>query len=433
MHTKYKPLSVKLFKQNRQDFIKQMEGNSAAIFNSNDIYPISADSTFPFVQHSDIYYLSGIDQEETVLLLFSVDNKQTEMLFVKETNKHIAVWEGKKLTKERAAELSGIENVCWISELESVLSQLIPTLSLLYLNKNEHQRYQSQVQTKEDRFAQEITDKYPKSTTKNSFTILQSLRSQKKEEEIKAIKTACNITEKGFRRVLSFTKPGIWEYEIEAEFAHEFIRNGADGFAYEPIVASGKNACILHYANNNKKCKKGEIILLDVAAKYAKYSSDLTRSIPVSGKFSARQKQVYASVLNIKKEAEKLLVAGNTFEQYNKQIAEITTKELLDLKLLTKTEIENQDKKNPAYKKYFMHGTSHFLGLDTHDYGDYTVPFKENMVFTIEPGIYIPKEKLGIRLEDNYMVAKSGKPINLMKNIPIEIEEIEGLMCEGKN
>ena len=425
MNTKYKPLSSSLFKKNRADFVQQMNENSVAVFNSNDIYPISADTSFPFVQHSDIYYLSGIDQEETILVLLS---NKTEMLFIKETNPQIAIWEGEKLTKEMASKLSGIMNVFWLNEFEQIFEELIQPFTSIYLNKNEHARYKSLVQTKEDRFAQEIKNKYPSIETNNSFSILQNLRSVKKTEEITTIQKACNITEKGFRRILSFTKPNVWEYEIEAEFAHEFIKNGADGFAYQPIVASGKNACILHYINNNKKCKKGEVILLDVAAKYAKYSSDLTRSIPVDGKFSVRQKQVYQAVLRIKKEAEKLLIIGNTFEQYNKEIGELMTKELLALKLLKKIDVQQQNPKNPAYKKYFMHGTSHFLGLDTHDYGDYSLPFQENMVFTIEPGIYILEENLGIRLEDNYVVSKMGMPINLMKNIPIEIEEIEELM-----
>jgi Xaa-Pro aminopeptidase len=429
MNTRYNPISSQLFIKNRTEFITQMQPNSIAFFNSNDIYPISADTSFAFVQHSDIYYLCGIDQEETQLILYK-DEKSNfqESLFIKKTGKKIAIWEGQKITKKEATKLSGIKNIFFVDQFDEILKKTTQMVSLIYLNQNEHERYKSQVQTKEDRFANKIKTLFPTHKTQNSFAILQSLRVQKKTEEIQAIQTACNITEKGFRRVLPFIKPNVWEYEIEAEFSHEFIKNGADGFAYQPIVASGRNACVLHYTNNNQKCKSGELILLDVAAKYAKYSSDMTRTIPVSGKFLEQQRKVYQAVLTIKKEAEKLLYVGNTFAQYNKEIGEMMTKELLDMKLLKKIDIQNQTKKNPAYKKYYMHGTSHFLGLDTHDYGDTSQPFKENMVLTIEPGIYIPKENMGIRLEDNYVIQKNGNPINLMKNIPIEMEDIEGLM-----
>ncbi len=427
MYTKYKPLNSSLFIKNRRDFGLRLEENAIAIFNSNYIYPISADSTFPFVQHSDIYYLSGIDQENTILVLISRKSFIEEYLFIKEADQNTLIWEGNKLNKKQAKNLSGITTIYELSTFNSFLKKELTSLKTVYLNKNEHNRYKSLVETNEDRFSEKLKQNYPSKIYKSSFSILQELRAIKKPEEIKAIKKACKITEKGFRRVLSLVKPNLFEYEIEAQFIYEFLKHGSEGFAYQPIVAGGKNACILHYTYNNKKCKDGNLLLLDVAAKYAKYSSDLSRTIPVNGKFTKRQKAVYQAVLNVKKFAESILVAKNTFAEYNKAIGEFITKELVALKLIDKVDLKNQTLENPAYKKYFMHGSSHFLGLDTHDYGDYTIPFKENMVFTIEPGIYIPKEKIGIRLEDNYVV-RNGKPTNLMKNIPIEIEEIEDLM-----
>jgi Xaa-Pro aminopeptidase len=427
---KYLPINNQLFINNRKHFTAQMKPNSLAVFNSNDIYPISADSTIPFEQHRDIFYLSGVDQEESILVLFPDCPKANhrEILFLKETNDHIAVWEGEKLTKEAAFETSGIKTVYWLQEMEKIMFELMTQCDTVYINTNEHYRASVVTETREDRFTKWLKDKYPAHSVAKSNPILQRLRSVKDSIEIELIQQACNITEKGFRRVLSFVKPNVWEYEIEAEFMHEFLRNRSKGFAYTPIIASGNNANVLHYIQNNQQCKAGDLILLDVAAEYANYSSDMTRTIPVSGKFTDRQKAVYNAVNRVKNEATKMLVPGTLWEDYHVEVGKIMTSELLGLGLLDNADVKNENKDWPAYKKYFMHGTSHHLGLDTHDYGILTEPMQANMIFTVEPGIYIPDEGFGIRLEDDVVIQESGEPLNLMKNIPIEIEEIEGLM-----
>ncbi|HLT54186.1 MAG TPA: aminopeptidase P family protein [Flavobacteriaceae bacterium] len=427
---KYLPINSSLFVKNRQKFTAQMKPNSLAIFNSNDIYPISADSTMPFQQHRDIFYLSGVDQEESVLVMFPdcPKEKHREILFLKETNEHIAIWEGEKLTKEKAFETSGIKTVYWLQDMEKILFEIMTQCDTVYINTNEHYRSNVETETREARFTKWLKDKYPAHSVAKSNPILQRLRSVKEDTEIALLQTACNITEKGFRRILGFVKPGVWEFEIEAEFMHEFLRNRSKGFAYTPIVASGNNANVLHYIENNQECKAGDLILLDVGAEYANYSSDMTRTIPVSGKFNDRQKAVYNAVLRVKNEATKMLVPGTDWAQYHIEVGKIMTSELLGLGLLDKVDVQNENPDWPAYKKYFMHGTSHHMGLDTHDYGILTEPMQANMVFTVEPGIYIPKEGFGIRLEDDVVIQKQGEPFNLMKNIPIEVEEIESLM-----
>ncbi|MBT8310089.1 MAG: aminopeptidase P family protein [Flavobacteriaceae bacterium] len=427
---KYHSIDNKLFIKNRKNFIKEMQPKSLAIFNSNDIYPISADSTLPFEQHRDIFYLSGVDQEESILVLFPdcPKAKHREILFLKETNEHIAVWEGEKLTKEAALKTSGIKTVYWLQDMEKIMFELMTQCDTIYINTNEHYRASVETQTREDRFTKWLKDKYPAHSVAKSNPILQRLRSVKDQIEIDLIQQACNITEKGFRRVLDFVKPGVWEFEIEAEYMHEFLRNRSKKFAYTPIVASGNNANVLHYIENNQQCKAGDLILMDVGAEYANYSSDMTRTIPVSGKFTKRQKEVYNAVNRVKDEATKMLVPGALWEPYHVEVGKLMTSELLGLKLIDKTDVKNEDPDWPAYKKYFMHGTSHHMGLDTHDYGILTEPMKANMVFTVEPGIYIPEEGFGIRLEDDVVIQEKGYPFNLMSNIPIEIEEIEELM-----
>ncbi len=427
---KYAPINSNLFIKNRKKFSTQMKPSSVAIFNSNDIYPVSADSTLPFAQHRDIFYLSGIDQEESILLLFpdAPYAHQKEMLFLKETNEHIAIWEGAKLTKEQAFDVSGIKTIHWLTDFEKVLAELMSYSETIYINTNEHYRATIEIETREARFVKWWKEKYPAHTVAKSNPILQRLRSVKEQEEIDLIQQACNITEKGFRRILPFVKPGVMEYEIEAEFIHEFIRNRSKGFAYTPIIASGNSANVLHYIENNKACKAGELILMDVAAEYANYSSDLTRTIPVSGRYSDRQKAVYNAVLRVKNEATKMLKPGVLWKEYSAEVGKIMTSELLGLGLLDKADVQNENPEWPAYKKHFMHGTSHHMGLDTHDYGILTEPMQANMVFTVEPGIYIPKEGFGIRIEDNVVIQEKGEPFNLMKNIPIEVEEIETLM-----
>ncbi|MDN3618366.1 aminopeptidase P family protein [Polaribacter undariae] len=427
---KYDKIDSKLFIKNRKNFAAAMKPNSLAIFNSNDIYPISADSTMPFEQHRDILYLSGVDQEESVLFLFPdcPNEDLREILFVRETNDHIAVWEGAKLTKEAAFETSGIKTVYWLQDLEKVLFELSTYADTFYINTNEHYRANAETETREDRFTKWLLAKYPAHSVAKSSPILHKLRAVKDQIELDLMQKACNITEKGFRRILDFVKPGVWEYEIEAELLHEFARNRSKGFAYSPIIASGNSANVLHYMENNRECKSGDLILLDVAAEYANYKSDLTRTIPVSGKFTDRQKAVYNAVNYVKKEATKLLVPGTLWKEYHVEVGDIMTSELLKLGLLDKADVQNAPKDWPAYKKYFMHGTSHHIGLDTHDYGLLHKPMEANMVFTVEPGIYIPEEGFGIRLEDDVVIQEKGEPFNLMGNIPIEADEIEDIM-----
>lgn len=427
---KYHQIPNSLFIKNRQKFTAQLKPGSVAVFNSNDIYPISADSTMPFQQHRDIFYLSGVDQEESILVLFpdAPYGHLKEVLFLTETSEHIAVWHGAKLTKDQAFDVSGIQSVYWLQDFEKVFFEIMTYAETLYINTNEHYRSAVETQTREDRFIDWAKKKYPAHNVAKSNPILQRLRSVKEQEELDLIQTACDITEKGFRRLLSFVKPGVMEYEVEAELLHEFVRNRAKGFAYGPIIASGANANVLHYVENNKECKAGDLLLLDVASEYANYSSDLTRTIPVSGRYTQRQKEVYNAVLRVKNEATQLLVPGTLWKEYHKEVGKIMTSELLGLGLLDKADVQNENPDWPAYKKYFMHGTSHHLGLDTHDYGLLHEPMKANMVFTVEPGIYLPAEGFGIRIEDDMVVQETGAPFNLMRNIPIEADHIEELM-----
>ena len=427
---KYNLIDRNLFIKNRKNFTAKMKPNSLAVFNSNDIYPISADSTIPFQQHRDIFYLSGVDQEESVLVLFpnAPDKKHRELLFLKETNEHIAIWEGEKLTKEKALETSGIKTVYWLQEMEKVLFELMTQCDTVYINTNEHYRANVDTETREARFTKWLLAKYPAHNVAKSNPILQRLRSVKDKIEIDLLQHACDITEKGMRRVLNFVKPGVTEYEIEAEYMHEFLRNRSKGFAYTPIIASGNNANVLHYIENNQVCKDGDLILIDVGAEYANYCSDMTRTIPVNGRFTKRQRDVYDAVNRVKVDATKLLVPGALWKEYHVEVGNLMTSELLGLGLIDKADVKNEDPNWPAYKKYFMHGTSHHMGLDTHDYGILWEPIKANMVFTVEPGIYIPDEGFGIRLENDVVVQESGEPFDLMRNIPIEVEEIEDLM-----
>ena len=426
---RYSPIPNSLFINNRKRFVKELKPGSLAVFNSNDVMPTSADGTMPFKQNTDIFWLSGIDQEESILLICP-DSKvpeHREILFVKETNEHIAIWEGAKLNKAQATEVSGVKTVYWTSQFKTVLHQLMCESEQVYLNTNEHLRATVEVETRDARFVKRYKDQYPLHNYMRVQPIMHKLRAIKSKEEIDLIQEACNITEKGFRRLLGFVKPGVWEYEIEAELVHEFIRNRSKGFAYGPIIASGFNACVLHYVDNDKQCKKNDVILLDVAAEYANYASDLTRCLPVSGQFSKRQKSVYHAVHRVMKGATLMLKAGNNINDYHEAVGKMMEEELIKLKLLKLSEVRKQDPKNPLYKKYFMHGTSHYLGLDVHDYGDRYRKFEAGMVFTCEPGIYIRKEKLGIRLENDILITKNGN-VDLMKNIPIEAEEIEELM-----
>lgn len=426
---KYLPIARELFEYNRKNLTQKLKPYSLAVFNSNDIMPTNADGTMPFRQNNDLFYLSGIDQEETVLLLFPdfPDEKFREILFVKETNKEIATWEGHKYTKEEAQETSGIKTIFWLSKFESVFNSLMAEAKQVYLNTNEHLRASNPVETRDARFLKWCKESYPLHQYERIAPLMHQLRAIKSRWEIDLLKHACDITEKGFRRLLSFVKPGVMEYEIEAELSHEFLRHRSRGFAYQPIIASGSNACVLHYIDNSQECKDGDVLLLDIGAEYANYNGDLSRSIPVSGKFTPRQKDVYNAVLRVQRAAFDFLRPGNVIKKYHDEVGKIMESELIRLGLLDKMDVQKQDPENPLYKKYFMHGTSHHIGLDVHDVGNIYREFEPGMVFTVEPGIYIREEGLGIRLENNVVIQEEGV-LDLMAAIPIEAEEIEELM-----
>lgn len=426
---KYLAIDNQLFINNRQRFVSHMKAGALAIFNSNDIMPTNADGTMPFRQNNDLFHLSGVDQEESILVIFpdAYDAAHREMLFLKETSPEIAVWEGAKLNKEQAFNTSGIRSVFWLDQFESVLKNVMHQAKAVYLNSNEHLRAKIEVETRDARFAKWIKENYPLHEIERSAPIMHEIRSVKLPQEIELMQKACNLTKQGVERVLKFLKPGVMEYEIEAELLHEFVKNRSRGFAYEPIIASGPSACVLHYTDNNKACNAGEVILMDFGAEYANYASDLTRCFPVSGTFTPRQKDVYNAVLRVMKAATNMLRPGTHLNEYHKEVGKLMEAELIALGLIDKTDIKNQNPAWPAYKKYFMHGTSHYIGLDVHDVGSWTLPMQEGNVFTCEPGIYIPEEGLGIRLENDILVT-SNNPIDLMADIPLEIEEIESLM-----
>ena len=426
---KYKPLSQNFYIKNRQKLKERLLPKSIAVFHSNDIMPTNADGTMRFRQNNDIFYLTGIDQEESILLVCPdfPDPDLRETLFLRETNEHIAIWEGHKYTQEEAIAASGIQNVQWLENFDAVFNKLMALSENVFLNTNEHLRAAVIVETRDSRFIKSCKERYPLHHYHRVAPIMHGLRAVKEQEEINQMQVACDITEKGFRRILSFVKPGVTEFEIEAEFVHEFIRNSSRGFAYEPIIASGANACVLHYIENKEVCKDGDLILFDVGAEYGNYNADMSRTIPVNGRFTKRQRAVYDAVLRVQRGAMDMLRPGTNIQDYHKEVGLMMQSELLELGLLDQTDIKNQDPKNPAYKKYFMHGTSHHLGLDVHDVGTMYEPITPRMVFTVEPGIYIPEEGFGIRLENNIVILEDGY-VDLMRNIPIEAEEIEELM-----
>ena len=406
-----------------------MEKGGLALFFSNDIYPTSADGTLPFKQAADLFYLSGVDQEETILLLFPDAHAESdrEILFSLETSEELAIWHGAKLTKEEATRDTGIKNVQWLGNFEATLHRLMAEAEVLYLNDNQHTRANSPVETREIRENARVRAKYPNHRVGRSAPILHRVRAVKNKDEILQMQRACDITKAGFDRVLQFVKPGVMEYEIEAEFMHEFLRRGSRGFAYTPIIGSGFNACVLHYIENHSECKDGDVILMDVGAEYGNYAADMTRCIPVSGRFTDRQKTVYNSVHSVMKDAMKLLRPGVSLHEYHKEVGELMTQQLLNLKLIDKHDVEKQNPAWPAYKKYFMHGTSHFIGLDVHDVGLWHEPIQAGNVFTCEPGIYIREENLGIRLENDIVIQEDGI-LDLMSHIPLEADEIEDAM-----
>jgi Xaa-Pro aminopeptidase len=426
---KYLTINEHLFINNRKNFVSRIKPSSIAIFNSNDEFPRSGDQTFVFKQNADFFYLTGIDQEQSILVLFPdcPNSAYKEVLFLRQTNEHIAVWEGHKYTKEEARKASGIESVYWLSEYNAVLHSIINYADNIYINTNENDRFSFEVPYRDLRILDDLRAKYPLHHYERSAPIMRDLRVVKSDTEIELTKIACGITRDAFIRTLKFVKPGVTEYEIEAEVTHEFLRQRATGHAYTPIIASGKNAIVLHYIENNQVCNDGDIILFDFGAEYANYNADMSRSIPVNGRFTKRQRDVYDAVLRVMREATKLIVAGAVWNDYHDEVGKIMTGELIGLGLLDKHDVEKQDPKMPAYKKYFMHGTSHHLGLDVHDFASRYKPFEVGNILTCEPGIYIPQESLGIRIENNILITKSGNT-DLMADIPVEADEIESIM-----
>lgn len=426
---KYLPVNNEVFIKNRKNFVSRLKSCSIAIFNSNDEFPRSGDQSFPFKQNPDFFYLTGIDQEQSILMLFPEcpNPLYKEVLFLRQTNEHIAVWEGHKYTKEEAQLASGIKNVYWLGEFDAILQTIINYAEHIYINTNENDRYVHAVPYRDIRLLESLRNRYPLHKYERSALILRDLRVVKSATEIDLTKKACEITRDAFIRVLKFIQPGVTEYEIEAEITHEFLRQRATGHAYNPIIASGKNAIVLHYTDNNQVCKDGDVILFDFAAEYANYNADMSRSVPVNGRFTKRQRNVYDAVLRVMRAATKMIVAGAVWNDYHEEVGKIMTDELIGLGLLDKHDVAKQDPKMPAYKKYFMHGTSHHLGLDVHDFASRYKSFEVGNILTCEPGIYIPAEGLGIRIENNILITENGN-IDLMADIPVEAEHIEEIM-----
>lgn len=426
---RYKKFDTALFVNNRKRFCDNIKPNSLAIFNSNDEMPRNGDQMFPFRQNSDLFYLSGIDQENSILVLFPDCRieQYREILFLTETNENIRNWYGYKYSKEQALYVSGVRTIMWLDSFEGVLKELMSNATNVYLNSNENIRYSSDVIYKDLRFAKKMRKDYPLHNYERSAPIMQALRTIKEPEEIKYIQKACDITANTLKRLLKFIKPGVLEYEIEAEIAHEFIRSGCAAHAFYPIVASGSDATILHYVNNDKVCKDGDLVLLDFGAEYGNYAADISRTVPINGKFSKRQKEVYMAVLRVMRAAEKMLVVGNTIDNYHAKVCDIMNEELIKLGLYTAEDVRMQDSKNPLFRKYFMHGTSHFMGMDVHDLGSKQDEIKAGMVFSCEPGIYIKEEGIGIRLENTVLITDNGAK-DLYNNLLLEPDEIEEFM-----
>ena len=428
---RYQKINQQLFVKNRKSLLKEIKDNSVVVVNANDVMPTNADGTMRFRQNSDLFYLTGVDQEESILVLCPdfPDEKFREVLFLRETNEQIALWEGHKLTKEEAREATGIKTVLWTGDFSKIFHTMMVmgNVENVYLNTNDHYRADVSIDSRDQRFIKWCQQKYPLHNYERLAPIMHRLRSVKSKAEIDLMQKACDITELAFRRVLKFVKPGVKEYEIEAEYAHEFLRNGSRGFAYEPIIASGANSCVLHYIANDQLCKDGDVLLLDVGAEYANYNADLTRTIPVNGTFTKRQREVYDAVLRVQRAAMKMLKPGLVYFEYHKEIQKITESELIKLKLIDKQDIKNQNPDKPLFTKYFSHGTSHMLGLDVHDVGNMYQKMVPGMVWTVEPGIYIREENLGVRIENNVVITSTGI-MDLMKNISLEAEEIEDIM-----
>lgn len=425
---RYQQIDSQLFIANRARLSGLLAPNSLVVVNSNDIPQTNADGTLPLPTNSDLFYLTGIEQEQTILVMYpdADDEKHRTILFLREPIKELEIWEGSKLTREKARALSGIQDVHWLAEFPRLFHRLMCECEHAYLNSNEHKRAVIEVESREARFVTEVIRRYPLHDYRRLAPLMHTLRAVKSEVELQLIRHACGITAAGFRRVLNFTQPGVNEREIEAEFAHEFIRQGGR-FAYQPIIASGVNACGLHYVTNSAACRKGELVLLDVGASYANYNSDMTRTIPVNGRFTRRQKQVYRAVLRVMRECSRNLIPGKKPKDWQKEAEQLIERELVDLGLITLKQIRQQPTDKPAFKEFFMHGVGHPLGLDVHDVAHTVQPIQAGWVMTVEPGIYIRNEGLAVRLENNVLVTEQG-PVDLMANIPIEPDEIEELM-----
>jgi Xaa-Pro aminopeptidase len=430
-----KPATVnpRIFLENRQRFARRMKKNSIAIFNSNDELPVNGDAIYPFRQNTDLYWLTGILQEESMLVLFpdNPDRKYREVLVLVRPNELKEKWDGKRLRKEEATALSGIQTIVWLDSLEGLLQPWIHLAETIYLNTNENDRKANLVPVRDYRYAEEMRRRYPLHAYERSARIMKGLRAIKSKWEVEVLQQAIDITEKTFRRLLGFIRPGVWEYEIEAEIYHEFMRNRSAGPAYGSIIASGDRARILHYVSNNQQCLDGEMVLMDFGAEYGCYCADLTRTVPVNGKFSKRQKEVYNACLAIHNHSKGLLEPGISIVDYTEKVGDEATRQFLKIGLLKKEDVKNEDPENRAYRKYLYHGISHHLGIDVHDLGTRTEPIQPGMVFTVEPGIYIEEEKMGVRIENNLWITKNGH-VDLMKNIPIKAEEIEALMGRSR-
>jgi len=426
---KYLPLNPALFINNRKRFVKQLLPNSIAIFVSNDEWPANGDAIHRFKQNSDLYWLSGIEQEDSMVILYpdNTDKKYREVLVLVRPNELKEKWNGKRLREEEARKISGIETILWLDSLDALLQVWVHLADHIYLDTNENDRKAVAVRTREYRFVDEMKAQYPLHQFHRAAKILKELRGVKTKEEVEVIQKAIDITENTFRRLLKFIKPGVFEYEIEAEIFHSFLSQRATGEAYGSIIASGDRARTLHYVSNNQECKDGELILMDFGAEYGGYNADLTRTVPVNGKFSKRQKEVYNACLHLHNYAKGLLKPGITIADYSEMVGEEATQQFIKIGLLTKADVKNEDPENRAYRKYLYHGISHHLGVDVHDLGTRTAPITAGMVFTVEPGIYIEEEQMGVRIENNIWITKNGN-IDLMKNIPMTVTEIESLM-----
>ncbi len=426
---KYLPLNPDIFRQNRKRFTERMEKNSIAIFNSNDELPMNGDALHKFKQNSDLYWLTGIEQEDTMLILFpdNPDKKYREVLVLVRPNELKEKWDGHRLRAKEGRDISGIETIIWLDSLDAPLQTWIHLADNIYLNSNENDRKANLVPVRDYRYAEQMKQRYPLHTYKRSARLMKELRAIKSPLEIEVLQKAIDITDVAFRRLLQFIRPGVMEYEIEAEIFHSFLSQRATGPAYSSILASGDRARTLHYVSNNDVCKDGELILMDFGAEYGSYCADLTRTVPVNGKFTRRQKTVYNACLHLHNYAKSLLKPGITVADYTDKVGEEATQQFLKIGLLKKTDVKNEDPENRAYRKYLYHGISHHLGIDVHDLGTRTEPIKAGMVFTVEPGIYIEEEKMGVRIENNLWITRNGNK-DLMSNIPITAEDIESLM-----